>query len=186
MKLYIKNMVCVRCKMIVSSELSRLGYHVNHVEIGEADILEDLSTHELDQINEALQKFELELIRDKKDLMVEKIKKTILEMIRDCDEKPKMSHSDYICSCLKHNYAYLSNLFSESTGITIERYIIELKIEKVKELLNCDQLSLSEIAFKLGYSSVAHLSHQFKQITGLTPSLFKQLKSPSTKNIGST
>ncbi|HCN84289.1 MAG TPA: AraC family transcriptional regulator [Sphingobacteriaceae bacterium] len=176
MKLYIRNMVCIRCKMIVKQELKKLSLHYVIVELGEVEILEDISPLQLEELNKALLKFGLELMDNKKSILIEKIKKVIVELIHYTDEPEKINFSDYLSEKLNHNYTYLANLFSEVVGINIEHYIIIHKIERVKELLVYDELSLTEISYKLHYSSVAHLSNQFKKITGLTPSHFKKLK----------
>jgi AraC-like DNA-binding protein len=169
-------MVSIRCKMLVKAELSKLGLHYIVVDLGEVEIKEDITTEQREQLKIALLKTGLELMDDKKAILIEKIKKVIVEMIHYADELPKIKNSDYISEKLNHDYTYLANLFSEVTGITIEHFIIAHKIEKVKELLLYDELSLTEISYKLNYSSVAHLSKQFKKATGLTPSFFKQLK----------
>jgi AraC-like DNA-binding protein len=176
LKLYIKNMVCIRCKMVVKQQLENLGLHYINVELGKADIIEDMSFIQKEEFRTGLEKFGLELLDDKKSILIEKIKKVIVELIHYSDEPLKVNFSDYLSDKLNHNYTYLANLFSEVEGITIEHYIIFHKIEKVKELLVYDELSLTEISYKLHYSSVAHLSNQFKKITGLTPSFFKKVK----------
>jgi len=176
MKLYIKYMVSIRCKMVVKSELDKLGLHYGVVDLGEVEIRENLSDEQRDQLKIALLKSGLELMDDKRAILVEKIKNVIIEMVHYEDELPKTNFSDYLSEKLDYNYTYLANLFSETKGITIEHFMILHKIEKVKELLLYDELTLSQIAWKLHYSSVAHLSHQFKKITGLTPSYFKSLK----------
>ena len=176
MKLYIKNMVCIRCKMVVKQELEKLGLHYVNVELGKADIIEDMSLAQKEEFKTSLVRFGLELLDDKKSILIEKIKKVIVELIHYSDEPLKVNFSDYLSEKLNHNYTYLANLFSEVEGITIEHYIIIHKIEKVKELLVYDELSLTEISYQLHYSSVAHLSNQFKKITGLTPSFFKKVK----------
>ena len=176
MKLYIKYMVSIRCKMVVKSELDKLGLRYGVVDLGEVEIRENLSDELRDQLKTALLKSGLELMDDKKAILVEKIKNVIIEMVHYEDELPKENFSDYLSEKLDYNYTYLANLFSETKGITIEKFMILHKIERVKELLLYDELTLSEIAWKLHYSSVAHLSHQFKKITGLTPSFFKSLK----------
>jgi len=176
LKLYIKNMVCIRCKMVVKQELEKLGLHYSNVELGKADIIENISPRQKEEFKIGLEKFGLELLDDKKSILIEKIKKVIIELIHYSDEPLKVNFSDYLGEKLNHNYTYLANLFSEVEGITIEHYIIFHKIEKVKELLVYDELSLTEISYKLHYSSVAHLSNQFKKITGLTPSFFKKVK----------
>ncbi|MDP4208195.1 MAG: helix-turn-helix transcriptional regulator [Bacteroidota bacterium] len=184
MKIYIKNMVCTRCKMIVKYELEKLGLHYTSVELGEADIKEDISSEQQERLNIALNKAGLELMTDKKSVLVEKIKTIIIEQIHYTDEPIKVNLSDYLSEKLNHNYTYLANLFSEVKGTTIEKFYLAHKIEKVKELLVYDDLNLSEIAWKLHYSSVAHLSNQFKKMTGLTPSHFKNLKYKKIKDLG--
>ncbi|MBE3138219.1 MAG: helix-turn-helix transcriptional regulator [Actinobacteria bacterium] len=169
-------MVCIRCKMVVKSELEKLRLHHTRIELGEAEIMEDISAEQLHLLNLALQKTGLELIDDNKSILVEKIKTIIIEMVHYTDEQIKINLSDYLSEKLHHNYTYLSNLFSEVKGTTIEKYYLHHKIEKVKELLVYEELTLTEIAYKLHYSSVAHLSNQFKKLTGLTPSHFKNLK----------
>ena len=169
-------MVCIRCKMVVKSELEKLGVQKVRIELGEAEIFEDISTEQLDQLNINLKKVELELMDDKKSILVEKIKMIIIELVHYTDEQIKVNLSDYLSEKLNYNYTYLANLFSEVKGTTIEKFYLHHKIERVKELLVYNELNLSEIAYKLNYSSVAHLSNQFKKITGLTPSHFKNLK----------
>ncbi len=168
-------MVSLRCKMVVKTELEKLGLHYTSVELGEVNVRENISVKQRDQLKIALLKSGLELMDDKRSMLIEKIKNVIVEMVHYADELPKTKTSDYISKKLKHDYTYLSNLFSEVAGTTIEHFIIAHKIEKVKELLVYDELSLTEIANKLHYSSVAHLSNQFKKVTGLTPSHFKKL-----------
>jgi AraC-like DNA-binding protein len=175
-KLYIKYMVSIRCKMIVKSELERLGLTHGAVDLGEVDILEKITPEQNEQLRVALLKSGLELMDDKKAVLIERIKSIIIEMIHYEDDPPKIKNSTYISKKLGHNYTYLANLFSEATGTTIEHYIIIHKIERAKELIIYNELNLTEIAFKLNYSSVAHLSTQFKKITGLTPTFFKNLK----------
>jgi AraC-like DNA-binding protein len=176
MKIFIKNMVCIRCKMVVKSELEKIGLHHMKVDLGEVEILEELTQEQIVRLSRALNKTGLELLDDNRTVLVEKIKTTIIELIHYNDEQLKINLSDYLSNKLKHNYSYLSNLFSEVKGTTIEKFYLAHKIEKVKELLVYDELNLTEIAFKMHYSSVAHLSSQFKKITGLTPSHFKNLK----------
>jgi AraC-like DNA-binding protein len=176
MKLYIKYMVSIRCKMIVKSELDKLGLHYGAVELGEAQIRENITDEQRAQLKAALLTSGLELMDDKKAILIEKIKNVVIEMVHYEDELPKVNFSDYLSGKLNYDYTYLANIFSETKGITIEHFIILHKIERVKELIIYDELSLSEIAWKLHYSSVAHLSNQFKKITGLTPSYFKSLK----------
>jgi len=176
MKIFIKNMVSLRCKLLVRSELEKLNIAYKNVELGEAEVVDDLSDKQKLQLKAVLAKSGLELMDDKKAMLVEKIKRVIIEMVHYADEFPETNFSVFLSEKLNHNYTYLSNLFSEVKGTTIEHYIILHKIEKVKELIVYDELNLTEIAFKMNYSSVAHLSNQFKKITGLTPTFFKKLK----------
>ena len=177
-------MVCIRCQMVVKSELERLGLHYTSVELGEAEIGGNISTEQLDLLNVALKKAGLALMDDNKTILVEKIKTIIIEMVHYRDEQIKINLSDYLSEKLNHNYTYLSNLFTEVKGTTIEKFYLSHKIEKVKELLVYDELNLTEIAWKLHYSSVAHLSNQFKKMTGLTPSHFKNLKNNKRIDLG--
>lgn len=176
MKLFIKYMVSMRCKMAVKAELDKLGLHYTKVELGEVEVMEDITEEQRMQLKTELLKSGLELMDDQKSILIEKIKNTIVEMVHFNEELPKINFSDYLSEKLKHDYTYLANHFSEVTGITIEHYIIVHKIERVKELLLYDELNLTEISYKLNYSSVAHLSNQFKKVTGLTPSFFKLIK----------
>jgi AraC-like DNA-binding protein len=176
MKLHIKYMVSLRCKLLVKSELDKLGLHCGTVELGEVDVMEDLTAEQRAKLKYGLQIAGLELMDDKKSVLIGKIKSIIIEMVHYEPELPRIKHSVYISQKLHHDYTYLANLFAEATGITIEQYIISHKIEKVKELLLYDELSLTEISYLLDYSSVAHLSNQFKKVTGLTPTYFKDLK----------
>jgi AraC-like DNA-binding protein len=169
-------MVSNRCKMVVKEELKKLGLHFIIVELGEVEIMESISPEQQDQLRKALQHSGLELIHDKRAVLIEKIKIVIMEMIHYSNELPKVNYSDYISEKLDYDYTYLSNLFSEVHGITIQQYIIVHKIERAKELILYDELNLTQISCKLHYSSVAHLSNQFKKVTGLTPSHFKKLK----------
>jgi YesN/AraC family two-component response regulator len=169
-------MVCIRCQMAVKSELDKLGLHHTRVEIGETEIMEELSDEQRDILSTSLEKIGLELLEDKKNIMVEKIKIIIIELVHYNEDQIKTNLSDYLSEKLNHNYTYLSNLFSEIKGTTIEKYYLTNKIERVKELLVYDELNLTEIAWKMHYSSVAHLSNQFKKMTGLTPSHFKNLR----------
>ena len=175
MVLFIKNMVCIRCKMVVKSELEKLGLSYNYVELGEADIAESISENQKNQLNISLKKAGLELIDDKKSMLIEKVKLIIIELVHYSDQPLETKLSDYLSKKLNYDYTYLANLFSEVQGTTIEKFFITHKIERVKELIIYDELNLKEIAYKLHYSSVAHLSTQFKKLTGLTPSLFKHL-----------
>lgn len=176
-------MVSLRCKMMVKDELKKLGLRYISVELGTAEIMEDISQEQHDQLKENLLKSGLELLDDKKSILIEKIKNLIIEMIHYSDELPDVNYSDYISEKLNYDYTYLSNIFTEVKGITIQQFIIAHKIEKVKELLLYDELNLTEIAYRLHYSSVAHLSNQFKKVTGLSPSFFKQLKQKRQQNL---
>ncbi|NBC66939.1 MAG: helix-turn-helix domain-containing protein [Bacteroidetes bacterium] len=183
MKLYIKYMVSLRCKMLVKDELKKLGIDFVSVELGMVEIQGQLSEEERISFKENLKKAGLELLDDKKNILVEKIKNVIVEMIHYSDELPKVNDSDFISEKLGYDYTYLSNTFSEVKGITIQQYIIKHKIERVKELLLYDELTLTEIAWQLHYSSVAHLSNQFKKVTGLTPTYYKEIKEKRLKNL---
>ena len=176
MKLLIKNMVSLRCKLIVKSELEKMHLHFSVVELGEVEVEEDLTADQKQKLKAALLKYGLELLEDKKSMLIEKIKNIIIEMIHYTDEPPLLNFSAFLSEKLNYDYNYLSNLFSEVKGTTIERFIIAHKIERAKELLIYDQLTLTEIAEKLHYSNVAHLSNQFKKVTGLTPTFFKKMK----------
>ncbi len=169
--------------MIVKEELEKLGLHYIIVDLGMIEILEDINENQRKWLKENLQKSGLELMDDKKAILIEKIKNAITEVIHYSDEVPKENYSDYISEKLGYNYTYLANTFSEVKGITIQQFIIINKIEKVKELLLYDELNLTEISYKLNYSSVAHLSNQFKKITGLSPSFYKELKQKRKKNL---
>jgi AraC-like DNA-binding protein len=169
-------MVSNRCKIVVKEELKKLGLHFVLVDLGEVDIMENISAEQRDQIRAALLTSGLELMDDKKSVLIEKIKNAIIEMVHYKDDLLKVNFSDYLSEKLNYDYTYMANLFSEIQGTTIEKYIIAHKIERVKELIIYDELNLTEIAWMMHYSSVAHLSNQFKKITGLTPSHFKSLK----------
>lgn len=183
MKLYIKYMVSLRCKMMVKEELTKLGIHYVIVDLGVVDILENITQLQHNLLKENLLKSGLELLDDKKSVLIERIKNVIIEMIHYSDELPKVNYSDYISEKLNYDYTYLSNLFSEVKGITIQQFIIIHKIERVKELLLYDELNLTEISYQMHYSSVAHLSNQFKKITGLSPSYYKQLQQKRKENL---
>ena len=169
-------MVCIRCKMVVKEELKRLDLHYTTVELGEVEIMEDISVEQRDKFKLALLKSGLELMDDKKSILIQKIKNVIVELVHYSEEPLTINFSDYLSQKLNHNYTYLANLFSEVQGTTIEQFIIAHKIERVKELLVYNELNLTEIAYIMHYSSVAHLSAQFKKVTGLTPSHFKLLR----------
>jgi len=183
MKLFIKYMVSLRCKMLVKDELKKLGLKFIIVDLGTVEIMGELTDNQHDELKINLLKSGLELMDDKKSILIEKIINVIVEMIQYSDEVPKVNYSDYISEKLDYDYTYLSNIFSEVKGITIQQFIIIHKIERIKELLLYDELNLSEISYKLNYSSVAHLSNQFKKITGLTPSYYKKLKKKRTSNL---
>ena len=176
-------MVSLRCKMVVKDILEQVGIPYLSVELGEVNTCEELTAEQLKLLKERLKCADLELMDDKKAQLIEKIKGVIIEMIHYDEELPKVKFSVYLSKKLNHNYTYLANLFSETEGTTIEHFMILHKIEKVKELIMYNDLNLSEIAWKLHYSSVAHLSHQFKKVTGLTPSFFKKLKNQKRKSI---
>jgi AraC-like DNA-binding protein len=176
-------MVSLRCKMAVREELLKIGLTPVSIDLGIVDILENISQAQQEQLQKNLLKIGLELLDDKRSILIEKIKNVIIELIHYSDEAPKVNYSDYISEKLNYDYTYLSNIFSEVKGITIQQFIILHKIEKVKELLLYDELNLTEISYKLHYSSVAHLSNQFKKVTGLTPSYFKNLKQKRNSNL---
>ncbi len=169
-------MVCIRCQMVVKAELEKLGLQYGYVKIGEADIIGDVLPRQMEQLKPALKKAGLVLMDNKKSVLVEKIKNAIIELVHYREDQIKVNLSDYLSEKLDYDYTYLANLFSEVKGITIEKFYLTHKIERVKELIVYDELNLSEIAYKMHYSSVAHLSNQFKKYTGLTPSHFKKLK----------
>ncbi len=176
MKIYIKNMVCIRCRMIVSSELEKLGINYKNLVLGEVELINHISQEQLDALDIGFRKYGLELIIDNRAKIIEKIKNIIIEQIHYSEEDLKINFPELLSNQLDYNYKYLSNLFSEMHGTTIENFIIKQKIERVKELLVYNELNLSEIAWKLNYSSVQHLSNQFKKVTGLTPTFFKNMK----------
>lgn len=179
-QLYIKNMVCSRCKMVVSQELAALGLHPISIELGEVVLQEEIDKETQEKLNVALKKLGFELIEDKKSRIVEKTKNVIVEWIHYSYMEMRVNYSEYIVEKLHYDYHYLSNLFSEVEGKPISSYIIQQKIERVKELLMYDELTLNEIADRLGYSNASYLSLQFKKTTGLTPTEFK-LQSPSAR-----
>ena len=183
MKLYIKFMVSLRCKMLVKQELKNLGIHYSSVDLGLVEIIGEITEDKRNKLKAALLKSGLELMDDKKSILIEKIKIIITEMIHYNGEFPKVKYSEYISNIMGYDYTYLANVFSEVEGITIEHYIIAHKIEKVKELLIYDELNLSEISYSMNYSSVSHLSTQFKKVTGLTPTYFKNLKDKRRINL---
>jgi len=162
--------------MVVKDELAKLGLHYAFVELGEAEILETITTEQQEKFKVALLRSGLELMDDKKSILIQKIKNVIIELVHYSEEPLIVNFSVYLSEKLKYDYTYLANLFSEVQGTTIEKFVIAHKIERVKELLVYNELNLTEIAYQMHYSSVAHLSTQFKKVTGLTPSHFKQLK----------
>jgi YesN/AraC family two-component response regulator len=176
MKLFIKNMVCIRCKMVVKEELAKLGIEYTTLELGEVDINSPLTIELHDELKKRLKEFGLDLIDDRKNVLIQRIKNIIVEMVHYADNPLPVNFSVYLSEKLNHDYTYMANIFSEVQGTTIEKFIISHKIERVKELLLYNELNLTEIADLMHYSSVAHLSAQFRKVTGLTPSCFKQLK----------
>lgn len=176
MKLFLKYMVSIRCKMVVKKELEKLGLYDSIIELGEAEIKEDISREKWNELNIALKRSGIELMDDKKSILIEKIKNIVVELVHYSDEPLETNFSDYLSQKMNHDYTYLANLFSETQGITIEHFIIAHKMERIKELLIYDELNVTEIARKMNYCSVAHLSNQFKKMTGLTPSFFKKIK----------
>ncbi len=169
-------MVCIRCKMVVKDELKKMGVQHSVVELGEVEVFENITAEQHDQLKEALLKSGLDLMDDKKSVLIQKIKNVIVELVHYSEEPLLVKFSEYLSQKLNHDYTYLANLFSEVQGTTIEKFFIAHKLERVKELLVYDEMNLTEIAYLLHYSSVAHLSAQFKKVTGLTPSHFKKLK----------
>lgn len=176
-------MVSIRCKMLVKAELDAIGVQYGTIALGEVDLKGNISESQLLILRKNLASSGLELMGDKKAILIEKIKGVIIEMVHYSEERPKNKFSEYLSEKLNYDYTYLANLFSEVTGVTIEHFIIAHKIEKVKELLIYDELNLTQISYKLNYSSVAHLSNQFKKVTGLTPTFFKNLKNKKRKSL---
>lgn len=169
-------MVSNRCKMAVKEALKELGLHFIVVELGEVEIMEKISVQQRQQLQATLLDSGLELMDDKRSVLIERIKNVIIEMVHHTEEAIRINFSHHLSEKLNHDYTYLANLFSEVQGTTIEQFIIAHKIERIKELIIYGELNITEIAWKMNYSSVAHLSNQFKKVTGLTPSHFKQLK----------
>ncbi len=176
-------MVSLRCKMMVREELKNLGLHYVILDLGMVEILETITELQREQLAKNLLRSGLELLDDKRNILIDKIKNVIVEMIHYSDELPAQNYSDYISEKLHYDYNYLSGIFSEVKGITIQQFIIIHKIERAKKLLLYDELTLTEISYKLHYSSVAHLSNQFKKVTGLSPSFYKQLKQKRNRNL---
>ena len=185
MILFIKHMVCIRCKMVVASELEKLGISYTKLEIGTVEIIGNITAEQKEAFNIAIKKSGLELMEDKKSQIIEKIKNTVIELIHYSEEELQVNFSELLAEKLNLDYTYLSNIFTEVTGSTIQHFIMMHKIEHVKELIFYNELNLSEIAWKLHYSSVQHLSSQFKKVTGLTPSQFKELKEKRLKVLDS-
>jgi len=182
-KLFIKYMVSLRCKLLVKEELMKLGIKYVVIDLGVVEVLEDITPEQRQKLKANLSKSGLELLEDKKSILIERIQNTIIEMIHYSNELPKVNYSTYISEKLGYDYTYLSNVFAEVKGFTLQNYIINHRIEKVKELLLYDDLNLTEISYQLQYSSVAHLSNQFKKITGLSPTYFKRLKKKRVSNL---
>ena len=182
-KIYVQYMVSLRCKMKVEEELKNIGIRAYNIDLGVIEVHEELSESQRHLLKTNLLRSGLVLMEDKRSILIERIKTTIIEMVHHSDELPKVNYSAFISDKLNHDYTYLSNIFSETKGITIQQFIIIHKIEKVKELLLYNELTLSEIADKLHYSSTAHLSAHFKKITGLTPTFYRQLKQRRTTNL---
>lgn len=183
MTLYIKYMVSMRCKMLVSEKLLQLGLNYFTVDLGQINVLEKITDRQLEQLKSELLKSGLELMDDKRAIVIGKIKNVIIDMVHHTDELPKVKFSVLLTEKLDYDYTYLANLFSQTEGITIQQFILQHKIERIKELIIYNELSLSEISFKLNYSSAAALSNQFKKVTGLTPSFYKQLKEKRKENL---
>lgn len=169
-------MVCIRCKMAVKEALRGMGLNFTGLELGEVEVTEELTQAQLEELKKALLVSGLELMDDKKSILIQRIKNIIIELIHYSEEPLAVNFSEYLSQKMDHNYTYLAHLFSEVVGITIEKFIIAHKIERVKELLVYNELNLTEIAYQMHYSSVAHLSAQFKKVTGLTPTHFKELR----------
>lgn len=176
-------MVSLRCKLMVKEELKKLKIRFDAVDLGIVEIRCEITLEQREMLKENLLKSGLELLDNKKTILIEKIKNVIVEMVHYLDELPNMNYSDYVSEKLGYDYTYLSNLFSEVKGITLQQFIIIHKIERVKELLLYDEMNLTEIAYKLHYSSVAHLSNQFKKVTGLSPTFYKELKQKRASNL---
>jgi AraC-like DNA-binding protein len=176
-------MVSNRCKLAVKEVLKSLGLHFIIVDLGEVEIMEDLSPEQRALLQNELLLSGLELMDDRKGILIERIKNAVVEMVHHSDENLKINFSDYLEEKLQYDYTYLANLFSEVQGSTIGQFIIAHKVERIKELITYGELNISEIAWKMNYSSVAHLCNQFKKITGLTPTHFKQLKDKRRKPI---
>lgn len=176
-------MVSLRCKLLVKQELEKLGLHYTSIDLGSIEIKENIIDEKKQKLKSNLAVSGLELLDDPKSILVDKIKNVIIEMIHYSEDQPKVNYSDFISEKLGYDYGYLSNLFSEVKGITIQHFIIKHKIEKAKELILYDELNLTEIAYRLNYSSVAHLSNQFKKVTGQCPTFYKELGKKRKRNL---
>jgi YesN/AraC family two-component response regulator len=176
-------MVCIRCQMVVKAELEKLGLQYAYVKIGEAEIIGEVRPEQMEQLKADLKKAGLLLMDDRKSVLVEKVRNAIIELVHYTEDQIRENLSDYLSDKLNYDYTYLANLFSEVKGTTIEKFYLTHKIEKVKEMIVYDELNLSEIAYKMHYSSVAHLSNQFKKYTGLTPTHFKRLKNKRRQSL---
>jgi AraC-like DNA-binding protein len=175
MTIYIKDMVCVRCKMAVQHVLEGLNIGYESIELGQVKLLGNPKPEQLTRINEGLKKYELELMENKKKILVERIKTVIIEMLNASFLESRLKFSEYLSKRLQYDYTYMSNSFSEEEGSTIERFYIEYRVERIKQLIVYEKLSVKEIADQLNFSNVSHLCQQFKKLTGLTPSMFKKL-----------
>jgi AraC-like DNA-binding protein len=183
MELHIKNMVSLRCRMVVQQELQKLGLRYIEIGLGMVEFANEITNDKRELLKKNLLIWGLELMEDKKTILVEKTKNLIIEMIHYSDELPDVNNSDYLSEKLGYDYSYLSNIFSEVNGNSLQHFIIQHKIERIKELILYDELNLSEISYKLHYSSVSHLSNQFKKITGVTPSFYKKMKQKRSHNL---
>ena len=169
-------MVSKRCKTVVKEQLQKLGLHFMIVDLGEVEIMENITLQQRESLQASLLDVGLQLMDDKRAVLIEKIKTVIIEMVHHSEEMVRVNFSHFLSEKLNHDYTYLANLFSEVQGTTIVQFIISHKVERIKELIMYDEFNISEIAWKMNYSSVSHLSNQFKKATGLSPSHFKQLK----------
>jgi AraC-like DNA-binding protein len=176
LKIHIKYMVSARCKMVVKEALKAMGLHFVIVDLGEVDIMENITATQREEIKKTLYEAGLELMEDKRAILLEKIKLAIIDVVHYREEDVKINFSHYLSEKLQYDYTHLANVFSEASGTTIEQYMIAQKVERIKELITYDELNITEIAWKMNYSSVAHLSNQFKKVTGLSPSHFKKIK----------
>jgi AraC-like DNA-binding protein len=183
MNIFIKHMVSQRCKLKVKEELNNLGIDYLSIDLGTVELAYDITAAQYKQLKEVLLSSGLVMMDDNKSILVERVKNIIIKIIHESEELPRINYSDYISEQLDYDYTYLSNIFTEVKGITIQQYIINNKIERVKELLLYDELNLTEISYRLHYSSVAHLSNQFKKNTGITPSYFRKLKLRRKSNL---